>query len=69
MAEMVRHKILFPGRDCILELLAAVFRLLRLKPGAQASLGSGSAALRPAADVVFVTQRADHLLFPTNGLT
>lgn len=24
MAEMVRHKILFPGRDCILELLAAV---------------------------------------------
>lgn len=24
MAEMVRHKILFPGRDCILELFAAV---------------------------------------------
>lgn len=24
MAEMVRHKILFPGRDCILELLADV---------------------------------------------
>ncbi|KAM8890343.1 mitogen-activated protein kinase 8 isoform 4-T4 [Synchiropus picturatus] len=24
MAEMVRHKILFPGRDCILELLAAL---------------------------------------------
>lgn len=24
MAEMVRHKILFPGRDCILELLVAV---------------------------------------------
>lgn len=43
MAEMVRHKILFPGRDCILELLAAVSgSCYETEHGTQASILSSN---------------------------
>lgn len=55
MAEMVRHKILFPGRDCILELLAAVSgssRQTKQKPKTQTSI------------VLFTNaSRRDHILW------
>lgn len=67
MAEMVRHKILFPGRDCILELLAAVSgSCYETEHGTQASVLSsdGSSVKLASRPAVCLTPHlaATHLL-------
>lgn len=56
MAEMVRHKILFPGRDCILELFAAV-----TQSSCEAKHGTKTCRLFKA----FLWLHADHILRAT----